>query len=102
MKRDIESLLPYGEENAVPAALLASMLRINQRRLRKQIAEERKEGALILSSVHGYYRPAKREEIQRYLDCMKKRAKHSFIAVRSARRALDEIEGQQRLDETSK
>lgn len=97
MKREIEPLLLFGEENAVPAALLASVLRIDQRRLRKQIAEERQDGALICSSVKGYFRPAKREEIQKYMNCMKKRAKHSFIAIRSARRALNEIDGQQEM-----
>ena len=43
----------------------------------------------------GYYLPANKDEIREFCNFMEKRAKHSFIAIQSARRALGEIEGQQ-------
>lgn len=55
----------------------------------------RTQGIVICSSSAGYYLPANKDEIREFCNFMEKRAKHSFIAIQSARRALGEIEGQQ-------
>lgn len=47
----IENMLPKGERNAVPTEKLLQMVgATSERALRERIAEERKKGAVILSS----------------------------------------------------
>lgn len=47
----IENMLPKGERNAVPTEKLLQMVgATSERALRERIAEERRKGAVILSS----------------------------------------------------
>ena len=49
-EKSIYDLLPVGAENAVSRRQLSAMTGLPDRRLRRQIAEERRSGLLILSS----------------------------------------------------
>ncbi len=98
----VKDLLPTGRDNAVAVCDLAEKMRITERKLREIITEERTAGTVICSSVSGYYLPANRAEIEDFCHFMEKRAKHSFVAIQSARRALGVPEGQQELSSTSR
>ena len=92
---DLKSILPTGKLNAISARDLAVKLGVSDRVLRDIVTAERVKGVVICSSSAGYYLPDNRDEIREFCNFMEKRAKHSFIAIQSARRTLGEVEGQQ-------
>lgn len=92
-------ILPKGKENAIAMKDLARVLGFaNTRALRDDISKARENGAVICSTTKsgksGYFLPANREEIKEYLNTMERRAKSAFIAMRAAKKALEQIEGQ--------
>ena len=103
----IEALLPQGEQNAVRTSELVAMMGYaSDRQLRAEIERERGHGALILSTVRGrggYFRPADgeqgKEELQRFIATVSARAWHSIQVLRSAKRALAVLEGQEVLED---
>lgn len=88
---DLRNILLTGKSNAISARELAAKIGVSDRVLR----DIRVKGIVICSSSAGYYLPANKDEIREFCNFMEKRAKHSFIAIQSARRALGEVEGQQ-------
>ena len=79
----------------------------NARELRTQIAREREEGFLILSSCRGsggYYLPAEgaegRLEIERFCNSIRARAVNTLKVLQSARKALGVLEGQLSLSDS--
>ncbi len=86
----IESLLPIGKENAIKSELLVQILHLhNKRELQQLIAKERNEGALILSSsTGGYFTSNDPKEVAEFIRTLESRAKHTFIALRSARKFM--------------
>ena len=95
--KDLKSILPTGKRNAISVRELAAKIGVSERVLRDIVTEGRVKGIVICSSSAGYYLPANKDEIREFCNFMGKRAKHSFIAIQSARRALGEVEGQQLL-----
>ena len=97
----IVELLPIGKENAISTKELVCLAGCNSSRdLQQRIAEERKAGAIILSSSSGgYYRPANRAEMMKFSKTLEKRAIYTLVALRSVRRALKVPEGQQLIEE---
>lgn len=93
----IESLLPIGKENAIPTQELVKLAGCNSpRELQQHIALERRAGAVICSSTTGgYFIPANHAEIAEFCNSLENRASNTFIAIQSARRALQKPEGQQ-------
>lgn len=90
-KTSIYDLLPVGAENAVSRRELSALTGIEDRQLRRQIAQERRAGVLILSSTEsngGYYRAASREELQRYVRSMQSWSKEILTVIRTAEEAL--------------
>ncbi len=90
-KTSIYDLLPIGAENAVSRRELSALTGIEDRQLRRQIAEERRAGVLILSSSEsngGYYRAASREELQRYVRSMQSRSREILTVIRTAEEAI--------------
>lgn len=96
MATDYSQILKTGKENATPAADLAQMLGFsNTRALQADIAKSRQEGQVIISSTSGgYYLPANLEEVAAFVRSLEARAKHTFLAIRSARQALEDLPGQ--------
>lgn len=91
-KTGIYDLLPVGAENAVSRRELSALTGIEDRQLRRQIAKERRAGALILSSSEingGYYRAASREELQRYVRSMQSRCREILAVIRAAQEAIE-------------
>lgn len=99
---EIMDILPEGKNNAISAEALTKMLQLRSKReLQKRIERERKAGALILSSTTGgYYTSHNRAEVQEFVKTLESRAKHTFLALRTARRFLKSTEDEQKeLDE---
>lgn len=94
-KASIYDLLPVGAENAISRRELSALTGIEDRQLRRQIAQERRAGALILSSSEsngGYYRAASRAELQRYVRSMQSRSREILAVIRAAEEALQREE----------
>lgn len=102
MATDYVRILPKGKQNAMSTADLVALMNFKDiRSLRADIARSRAEGQIICSSTKGgYYLPATREELKEFTRSMENRAKEIFIALKSARKALREIEGQMEMKET--
>jgi hypothetical protein len=104
---EIEKLLRRGESNAIKVAELGRLAGgLNNRALRRQIEQERLDGALILSTVRnggGYFLPSEGEagqrEIAAYINTLTARAVNTFRTLRVARRALRIINGQTEIAE---
>lgn len=96
--------LHKGAENAIKAPQLVQQMGLkNQEELRHIIAAERERGALVLSSSSGYFLPADgekgRQEIQRYIASMEKRARSIFHILGTAKQQQRVLEGQQTISE---
>ena len=100
----IEALLLHGEASAIPTAQLVVLAGLrSQRDLRLAIERERRNGALILSTVRGrggYYLPATdpdeaRAEIKAFVRTVKSRAINSLAILASANAALGVLPGQE-------
>lgn len=92
----VKEALDYGQENAIGSKDLADLLRFDSiRELQKEIARERKAGAVILSTCEyggGYFLPADSKEVKRFIRTLENRAKNTFAALQSARTFLGEQE----------
>ena len=96
-KASIYELLPIGAENAVSRRELSSMTGIPDRQLRRQIAEERRAGLLILSSTAevggGYFRAADTQELRRWVAMMQSHIAAILAVIRAAQEAIEAAEG---------
>lgn len=98
MGTQIFDLLPTGEQNAVSRRELMAITGLTDRQLRKQIATERRAGALILSSPDryngGYFRHevGNAAELRRFINFMSSHGRATFVVLKAARAALAEIE----------
>ena len=96
----IYELLPQGEQNAVPTRDLVKITGFRSARdLQLQVAHEREEGKLILSTCKGgYFLPSDGEqgmaEIAAFVATLHSRAINTLRALRAAKAALCDIEGQ--------
>lgn len=103
----IESLLLQGEENAISSSDLVNLSGVKSvRELQLIIAQEREAGALILSSCRGgggYFLPSDGEvgkrEIAAFVATLRARALNTLRALKTAREALESLEGQVALDD---
>lgn len=101
MSWKIYDMLPVGEQNAISRRELMRRTGYSDRKLRLAITEERKAGALILSSVDGakggYYRyePGNATELRRFIASMSRRAKSTFYVLKAAKAELEKIEAEE-------
>ncbi|MCD7981563.1 MAG: hypothetical protein LUF32_04480 [Clostridiales bacterium] len=98
---DYTKILPTGKNNAIPSKRLAYMMGFRTvRQLQEDIARCRADGQVICSSAQGgYYLPKNKDEIREFIAVTEARAANTFAALKSARRALQEYDGQGRLDD---
>lgn len=98
IERMIIEFLKKGKQNAIPSKQLAKMAGCGSvRDLRALVSQERQQGAVILSTSRnggGYYLPADAEEVREFVRTLDARARHTFLALRSARKYLRELEEQ--------
>lgn len=64
--RDILSLLSDGEEHAKSCGYLCSLLKMEDREMRKCIENMRRNGVCILSTSRGYFLPKTRDDVLRW------------------------------------
>ena len=103
----IEALLPRGEANAIEMKTLVHIVGAKSSRdLRLMIERERRDGALILSTVRGrggYYLPAEgeagKEELAAFERTTTARAVSLFSMLRYVRQALKTLDGQQTMED---
>ena len=102
----VADFLLQGEANAISTKLLVEMTGARSaRQLRNIIERERLNGTLILSTVRnggGYFLPSEgaegKAEINAFVRTVHARAVNSLAILKSARQALQEIDGQQSLE----
>ncbi|WP_077612997.1 hypothetical protein [Clostridium sp. Marseille-P2415] len=84
----MEALRP-GKENAISVQELYTYLKFdNVRELQKEIARERKAGAVILSNCQeggGYFLPGSDQEVKQFIKTLENRARNTFAALHSVR-----------------
>ena len=93
--------LRYGKENAISGTELCKLLGYHDiRTLRRQIALERINGALILTNRQrgGYYRSNNLEEIREFERTTRAQALSLLLTARAARRIGRNINGQLSID----
>ena len=98
MKPIVYTSLQYGRENAIKSATLANLLGYKTiRELQKQVEAERAAGYVILCDSHGagYYLSDDPVELRRFINTLNARATNTIRASESARRALNDITGQE-------
>lgn len=95
----VYELLSTGAENARTAKELCCQLGIDEKDWRivtRTIERERREGKPICASSSsdspGYYKPANREELTRYINRLHKRAGEIFKTRRALQKVLEEME----------
>lgn len=94
-KNQIEEMLPRGAENAISAATLRRITGCRTTRaLRKRVAVERENGALILSlPTVGYFLPDEGEkgkrEARAFIAFMTGRARSELKSTKAARKLLE-------------
>lgn len=104
----VEKFLLQGESNAIPTRDLVRFTGLSSaRQLQACIADERRRGALILSTNKGgggYFLPsdgeAGRREIAEFVSTLHSRAVNTLRVLSAARAALAEMDGQMQIDET--
>ena len=90
--------IPFGRENALSAEQLSAAWDCNPRAAREAVAKLRAQpspdGFVICSDTRsaGFWWSNDPEEIRAFVTSMERRAKSTFLALRAARAALEEIE----------
>lgn len=106
----VKSLLHKGEENAISTKALLRLTGFSTARvLQSVIMREREAGALILSTARnggGYFLPDDGEkgkhEIAAFAQTLHARAINTIRILKSAKRALDIVEGQKTIEITGR
>lgn len=88
----IYMMLRSGAENAVPVRNFCNATELSDRLLRLHVERMRDSGIPILSCKNGYYLPADEDELKQYIAKMEKTARSYFKSLRSARKALKEMQ----------
>ena len=98
---NIVDYIPFGAKNAIKRHTLVDMVGCTDREVRRMIESARQEGNVILnfSDGKGYFRPERKEEVERYIRQEEARAKTIFFNLKSAKMALRRIEGQLTMEE---
>lgn len=94
-------LLGIGADNALSRSKLAEVLQVTERDVRRLVSRERRAGLPICSSVErmGYYRPATLGDVEMVERSMRRRARETAAVADALRRSLDEMSGQERIEE---
>ena len=90
--------IPKGKENAVTSMELMNILKCSMRELRFMIANARNRGEVICSFSGGYYLPETKEELKESINFLQGKANSIYYVLRSQRKALEEMDGQEVLE----
>ena len=84
----ITDLISTGEDNAVSLAELCQITGLESRALRLLIEAARRNGAVICSSVNGYFFPETLLELQDYIHRERARSKSITRSLKAAEKLL--------------
>ena len=91
----ISDILNKGAENAITGSMICDMLNISARDLTQAITEERRAGKPICASTDsskpGYYLAANKEEMQRYCDSLRHRAREIHKTRRACLKSMEKL-----------
>lgn len=100
------SILPQGEENAIPGSEIDHLLGITPRERRAQASRELAQGLNTSEPPGGYFRPSDgekgRAEIKRFREREAARARAITEKVRAADAILKQCDGQTQLEPLGK
>ena len=97
---DLENLyntIPVGKENAISKRKLCELFNLDERMVRKYIADLRNQdngdNYIIISSSHrrGYYKTDKLDEIEQFEKEVLNRGKHTFYPLVKVRKVKERI-----------
>lgn len=94
----ILNVIGVGEENAVHLSELVQLSGLSVRDTRRTIEQLRKDGAVICSNEHGYFKPADVSELSSYVRQEYSRAGSIYSRTASAGRLLKKWLEQQALE----
>lgn len=87
----VYSRLETGIENAIHSAQLMKELHMSDRKLSRQIQEERQNGYFIMRhNSYGYYKPKNIREFTECVESLKNQSHEIFKATESMERAFNE------------
>lgn len=95
----ISSVLGVGASNAIPAMQLAELFGSDVRMVREAVQRERLAGVPICAEGNGYFLPGDVSELVRFSRCIAHRARETQRVADAVRRSLDELTGQERIEE---
>ena len=86
----ISDFLGYGQSEAVPLKHLVTLTKLSEREVRLQIERERRAGELIISdNRHGYFLAETKEDADRFVKSMRKRANEILTTAASVEKAAN-------------
>ena len=86
------AVLGTGEQNATTSRQIKRAFGISERDLRKIVEKCRRSGVYILSSDNGYFFPANKEELQRFIGRESRRIRSQITTLSPMKRALKELD----------
>lgn len=86
------AVLGIGEENAITSRQIQKAFGISQRDLRKITERCRRAGIFIVANNAGYFFPANREELRRFVRRENRRIKSQCVTLSPMKRALKELD----------
>lgn len=89
---DFLAVLKAGEENAISSRQIQKVFGLNQRELRRIVETCRRKGVYILASDQGYFYPASKDELQRFIRRESNRVKNQCIAIAPLKRYLKQLD----------
>lgn len=83
-----------GRENAVHLSELSELLGIRPETVKSNIRKARAQGEQILSGSCGYWLAESPDEMQRYVNMMRRQALSRLVTIKPIRNTLEQVNGQ--------
>lgn len=96
---NIVDYIPKGKENAISRERLRQKTGLEDRQMRRMIADARRDTCIINDQKgRGYYRPDNKAEAERYIRQEEHRAKTIFMNLQGAKKYRDNMDNQMYFD----
>lgn len=93
---NIVDFIPVGKDQAISRRLLRTLTGLNDRDVRKEIANARRHTCIINNQDgNGYYIPEDKSEVEGYIKQEESRAKTILYNLNGAKEFYNKMEGQQ-------
>lgn len=90
----ITDYIRHGKDNAIHLQDLSAELGCSPETIKAEIRKARRDGALILSASCGYWLAESPEEMQKYIEMMRRQAISRLFTIKPIKTALNQIDGQ--------